>query len=147
MTVTVRPLVSVDHEAWLPLWQGYLEFYAKTLPASVTAETWRRIHDPLVPVHALGAIDDGVLIGFATYLFHHSTWTVGSLCYLEDLYTAPSVRGRGAGRALIEGVATAARGGGAERLYWQTHRENTQARILYDQVAQHSGFIVYSRDV
>ena len=67
-------------------------------------------------------------------------------CYLQDLYTEPSARGQGIGRALIEAVCDAARGVGIGRVYWHTHESNTPGRLLYDKVASHRGFIVYSHD-
>lgn len=79
------------------------------------------------------------------YLFHYSCWTSGPYCYLQDLFTAPEARGQGVGRALIEAVAAAAREAGASRLYWLTHKTNTQAMALYDQVAARSGFVQYRR--
>jgi hypothetical protein len=33
---------------------------------------------------------------------------------------------------------------GAKRVYWQTRASNEAERALYDKVAQHVGFIVYS---
>jgi ribosomal protein S18 acetylase RimI-like enzyme len=51
------------------------------------------------------------------------------------------VRGRGAARALIEGVAASARDRGADRLYWHTQEDNAGARVLYDKVARFTGFI------
>ncbi len=147
MTTTIRPLVETDRAAWEPLWQGYLAFYQTTLPEVMTDLTWRRIHDPTVPLHALGAVVDGRLVGFATFLYHLSTWSPQQLCYLEDLFVAPDLRSRGLARALIEAVGARARGDGADRLYWQTHVTNHTARALYDRVAQHAGFIVYGRNL
>lgn len=68
-------------------------------------------------------------------------------CYLQDLFTTPAARGQGVGRRLIEAVYAAARGAGVRRVYWQTHETNTTGRRLYDAVARHHGFIVYSHDV
>jgi hypothetical protein len=36
---------------------------------------------------------------------------------------------------------------GAARVYWQTHQTNTAGRLLYDKVARHLGFIVYSHEL
>lgn len=33
------------------------------------------------------------------------------------------------------------------RVYWLTHETNATARILYDKVAEHSGFIVYRKGI
>ncbi len=58
----------------------------------------------------------------------------------------PAQRGQGIGRALIQGVYAAAKEAGIVRVYWQTHVTNTAGRTLYDKVARHLGFIVYSHD-
>lgn len=141
----IRSLSPEDRPAWEPLWVGYQAFYQTSIPPAITDTTWQAFHDPRTPVHALGAFQDGQLLGIVHYLFHHSTWTIGPYCYLQDLFTAPEARGKGVGRALIEAVATAAREAGASRVYWLTHETNAQAMVLYDQVATRSGFVQYRR--
>jgi GNAT superfamily N-acetyltransferase len=143
MTLIIRPVTAADYEAWLPLWQGYQMFYQVALPAEVTAETWRRFLDPLVPVYALVAEQDGALLGLAHYLFHHTTWSIGPYCYLNDLFTSSAARGRGIGRALINAVADRAREAGAARYYWTTHETNLQAQALYNTLAATDGFLRY----
>ncbi len=44
-------------------------------------------------------------------------------------------------------VMDAARLAGSSRIYWQTKTDNHTARALYDRVAEHSGFIVYGREL
>ncbi len=146
--LSLRPVTDADFTAWLPLWEGYNAFYgrfgATALPAAVTAVTWARFLDPAEPMHALVAEQDGTLLGLAHYLFHRSTIAEAPVCYLEDLFTQPAARGGGVARALIAAVAQAARAAGASQLYWHTHESNAQARRLYDQVAECSGFLLYS---
>jgi len=144
-TVEIRPVRPDERDAWEPLWSGYLTFYETAVAPEVTDTTWRRLHDPTEPMHVLGAYLDGALIGIVHYLFHRSTWTPGDYCYLQDLFTAPEARGRGAGRALIEAVTELARDAGASRVYWLTHEANATARFLYDRVADRPGFIQYRR--
>jgi len=149
-TVIVRAIQQSDYESWLPLWDGYNAFYGRegdtALPREITDATWRRFFDPMEPVFALVAESDGQLVGFTHYLFHRSTTRIELTCYLQDLFTTPESRGRGIGRALIEGVYDRARAAGIRRVYWQTQDTNTAGRLLYDKVARHSGFIVYSHD-
>ena len=149
--LSIRPVVSADLEAWRPLWDGYNAFYGRNgptaLPEEVTAVTWARFFNPNEPVFALVAEDDGKLLGLAHYLFHRSTTRVEPVCYLQDLFTAPQARGQGVGRALIEGVYRQAIEAGAKRVYWQTQATNSAGRLLYDKVAKHLGFIVYSHEV
>jgi GNAT superfamily N-acetyltransferase len=141
--IQVRPLQPSDRAAWQPLWDGYNAFYGRTgetaLPTAITDTTWARFFDAYEPLHALVAVDDdGRLLGLVHYLFHR---------YLQDLFTTPESRGRGVGRALIEGVYAAVRQAGGRRVYWQTHTTNATARALYDKLARHDGFLIYGHDV
>jgi len=146
MSVTIRPLAAEDHDAWLPLWQGYLTFYEAGVPDAVTAVTWRRLVDPAGPVHGFGAFDaDGGMVGFVHYLYHPVTWSVADRCYLEDLFVDPATRGTGAGRALIEAVYRAADEAGADQVYWLTAEDNATARRLYDRIGRLTPFIKYRR--
>jgi GNAT superfamily N-acetyltransferase len=146
MPTKVRPLEAADREAWLPLWQGYLDFYETSVPDEVTDETWRRIVDPDGPIHGLCAEDEkGRLIGIVHYLYHPVTWAIAPRCYLEDLFVSPEARGTGAGRALIEAVYRAADEAGADQVYWLTAASNATARRLYDRVGQLTPFIKYRR--
>jgi GNAT superfamily N-acetyltransferase len=146
--VLVRPVATADYAAWRPLWDGYNRFYGRhgptALPEQITAATWQRFLTPDEPVHALVAEQSGQLIGIAHYLFHRSTTRLDDVCYLQDLFTAEPLRGRGVGRQLIQAVYQAARAAGSRRVYWQTHTTNAAGRLLYDKVAAHEGFIVYT---
>ena len=146
MAIGIRPLEQRDRTEWLPLWQGYLDFYETAVPDAVTDETWRRIVDPAGPVHGFGAFDGaGHLIGIVHFLFHPVTWSVAERCYLEDLFVSPNARGTGAGQALIEAVYRAADAAGADQVYWLTATTNATARRLYDRVAHATPFMKYQR--
>jgi GNAT superfamily N-acetyltransferase len=147
--VSIRAVSRDDFEAWKVLWDGYNAFYSRSGPTAlapeVTKTTWARFFDDTEPVHALVAEAAGKLIGITHYLFHRSTIYVEPVCYLQDLFTAEAARGRGIGRALIEAVYERATAAGAARVYWQTHETNKTAMLLYDKVAEHSGFVVYRK--
>ncbi len=147
----IRPIRQNDYPAWRPLWDGYNAFYGRAgvtaLPENITAATWKRFFNPDEPVHALVAEDAGRVVGLTHYLFHRSTTRLTDVCYLQDLFTEPSLRGLGVGRRLIHAVDDAARAAGSSRVYWQTHVTNEAGRSLYDKVAQHLGFIVYSHEL
>jgi GNAT superfamily N-acetyltransferase len=145
----VRPIAPRDREAWEPLWDGYNAFYGRSgptaLPEEVTNITWNRFFDAYEPVHAHVAERDGKLVGLVHYLFHRSTTMIGPTCYLQDLFTDQAQRGKGVGRALIDAVYRHAREGGAERVYWLTMHDNGTARLLYDQMADVTGYVVYRK--
>jgi GNAT superfamily N-acetyltransferase len=145
----IRPVRPEDYEPWLPLWDGYNAFYGRSGPTAlapeITRTTWARFFDESEPVHALVAEANGRLLGLVHYLFHRTTTTVEHVCYLNDLFTSEDSRGRGVGRALIEAVYDEARKVGSPRVYWHTHETNATARLLYDRVADNTGFIFYRR--
>ena len=151
MSVTVRPVKRVDYDQWLPLWEGYNAFYKRVgptaLPLEITNMTWQRFFDGYEPMHALVAEENGRLVGLVHYIFHRNTTMIGPVCYLQDLFTDATLRGKGVGKALIEAVYEQAKLAGSPRVYWHTHETNHTAMKLYNYVATHSGFVVYRKQL
>jgi len=143
--LAIRPLAAADHAAWLALWQAYQRFYATAIDAQTSASTWQRFLDPAEPMHAALAWRDGAAVGLVHWIFHRSCWTTGDYCYLQDLYVTESQRGGGIGWALIEHVCSDARDAGASCVHWLTQETNYPGRLLYDRLAERSGFIQYRR--
>lgn len=144
--VTIRPIETGDAAAWRQLWTGYLEFYKTTLPEAVYAQTFARITGREHPgPYGLLAVVDGKPVGLVHYIFHRSGWKIEDVCYLQDLYVDPSIRGAGIGRALIEAVYQAADAAGCPAVYWMTQEFNYAGRMLYDRVGVKSPFIRYNR--
>jgi GNAT superfamily N-acetyltransferase len=148
---TVRPLRAADRAQWGVLWDGYNAFYERVGPNAIATETtettFARFLDPTEPMHALVADNGDKLVGLAHIIFHRNTTLQGMICYLQDLFTAPSARGCGVGQALIEAVCAHAKAADSARVYWQTQANNATARRLYDRLATHRGFIVYRKDI
>jgi GNAT superfamily N-acetyltransferase len=65
--------------------------------------------------------------------------------YLQDLFVEPAKRGLGLGRTLIEHVYAEAARRGCSRVWWLTHETNTDAMVLYDRLADRSGFVQYRK--
>jgi GNAT superfamily N-acetyltransferase len=140
----IRDIELNDRARWEPLWRAYS---SRPIPEEVTEMTWRRFFDGLEPVHALVAEEREAMIGFVHYLFHRSTAQLGSVCYLQDMFTVEIARGRGVGRAMIEAVGVRAKAGGSSRVYWNTGETNARARALYDNVATLTKFVQYRKNV
>lgn len=142
----IRPLTQDDEPQWRQLWTGYLEFYETSVSEDVYKAYFQRLvgSDPR-DYHGLVAEQDGDLIGLTHYVFHRHGWRLEDVCYLQDLYTAPTARGRGAGRALIQAVYDAADAAGSPHVYWTTQEFNHTARKLYDDIGQVTPFIKYAR--
>lgn len=148
-SITIRPLNREDEAAWRPLWKAYLAFYDSTLPEEVYRSSFDRMlaGNAGVPNEFRGMIAevDGKPSGLVHYYFHRHGWKIEDVCYLQDLFVDPSVRGTGLGRALIEAVYDAADKEGCPAVYWQTQEFNKTARLLYDRVAVLSPFVKYDR--
>lgn len=141
----IRMAREEDFAQWLPLWKGYQTFYKTDIAETVTGKTWARFLDTNEPMHCAVAEIDGKLVGMVHYIFHRSCWTEGDYVYLQDLFAHPEVRGKGIGRALIEHVYAKAAEADASRVWWLTHESNAQAMLLYDRIAEKSGFIQYRK--
>jgi GNAT superfamily N-acetyltransferase len=139
----IRPLAASDREDWLRLWRGYLEFYESSLPDDVTDDVFARLVADVELHGAIARDDDGRAVGIVHWLFHPSTWTRSTYCYLEDLFVAPDARTSGVGRMLIARVREAAETARAAKVYWLTQQGNARARRLYDAVAADTGFVHY----
>ena len=141
----IRAVTEADFDAWLPLWKGYQDFYRVDIAEDVTRTTWRRFLDPAEPMYAALAWEAGRAVGMVHWILHRSCWTAGDYCYLQDLFVAADVRGRGCGRALSEHVYACARAAGASRVHWLTHETNRDAMLLYDRIAERSRFVQYRK--
>ncbi len=142
----IRPLQAADQADWRKLWTGYLTFYGSTVADDVYRSTFARLlGDDPQDFHCLIAEQDGKPVGLVHYLLHRHCWRIENVCYLQDLYADPTVRGQGIGRKLIEAVYAAADTAGAPSVYWLTQDDNQTGRQLYDSVGQLTNFIKYQR--
>lgn len=139
----VRWIEARDEAVWRDLWQQYVTFYESTVPEAVTAHTWARLMARSEGMIGRVAERDGRVIGFSVSIVHARSWSIGPACYLEDLFVDPSVRGSGAGRALIEDLKAMGRERGWAGLYWHTRQSNAAARRLYDRFVQADDFVRY----
>lgn len=148
-TITIRPLTREDEVTWRPLWKAYLTFYETILPEDIYRSSFDRMlagnSGASNEFRGMIAEVDGEPNGLVHYYFHRHGWKIEDVCYLQDLYVDPSVRGTGLGRALIEAVYEVADKEGCPAVYWQTQELNKTARQLYDRIAILSPFVKYDR--
>ncbi|MDH3630483.1 MAG: GNAT family N-acetyltransferase [Gammaproteobacteria bacterium] len=145
----VRPANESDRAQWNPLWQGYLEFYQSSLADEITDLLWQRIMDPAHEIQCrVAASSDGNLVGMVHFFPHAHTWHARPVCYLNDLYVVPGIRGGGIGKMLIDAVIDAARQQRWAEVYWHTQSHNSVARGLYDKITGGTdGFVNYTIDL
>ncbi|AYH03863.1 GNAT family N-acetyltransferase [Pectobacterium parmentieri] len=141
--IMINSVEPEDYDQWLPYWESYQAFYNVQLTDDVTKTTWDRFFKAEIPVHCAIARKGAHIIGFAHFVFHDSTWGVNPYCYLEDLFVAPTARGKCVGKKLIEYVREKAQEKHCDRLYWHTQETNKTAQRLYNWVAEKPGIIEY----
>ena len=96
MAIMIRFIVPSDKDRWLNLFKHYIVFYKSNLADEQFELTWNRINSDF-NINGLVAELDGVVVGFAHYIFRPSTWDKNDFCYLEDLFVDPIVRNQGVG--------------------------------------------------
>lgn len=141
--VVIRPVEPEDHEAWAALFRGYRTFYEIPDGPEAVDRVWGWLQDPAHETGELVAVLDDRVVGFA----HHRSYSRPSAgetgLFLDDLFTAPDVRGHGVGRALIEGLTAIARERGAVKVRWMTAPDNLTAQRLYDDMASRTDWLTY----
>ena len=141
--VVVRPIEPADHDVWAPLFAAYREFYELDEEPEVVDLVWGWIQDERHEMNALVALVDGEVVGFAHHRLYARPSEGGTGLFLDDLFTAPQVRGRGVGRALISRLTELAREQGAAKVRWVTAADNATAQRLYDDLAERTEWVTY----
>jgi RimJ/RimL family protein N-acetyltransferase len=141
--VSVRPLHPSDEPRWRELFRGYRDFYRLEESEEVVSHVWEWLLDPTHECQALVAesAEGIVAIGHYRRFSRPSSGTVG--IWLDDLFTAPQARGKGAARAVIHRLTEIAGADGGSVVRWITANDNHQARALYDQVATRTHWVTY----
>ena len=102
---------------------------ARTL-AVLRAEPWRG--------RALVLDDAGDRVGYALLISFWSNELGGEVCWIDELYVAPSARGRGHASALLEALARPGAGGlwpeAATSLVLEVTPDNHRALALYERL-------------
>ena len=80
---------------------------------------------------ALLAFEGGEAVGLALYFFEFSTWRGRPGVYVQDMYVAPAMRGRGLGRELMEAVIRRSRERGGRYVKLSVYDGNEAAIGFY----------------
>jgi len=150
--LVIRAITTDDVAAWRELFRAYGEFYETVFDDAQLDHVGALLVTAGSGVDALVAVDpaDGdALVGFAHYRSHPDTFSRQRDWYLDDLFTAPSARGRGAATALIARLGEIARGGREQghggTLRWITAASNERAQRVYDRIAQRTTWLTYEQ--
>jgi len=133
MTVTVRA-ATPDDVALIYHFIRDLADYEKLAHAveASEADIARDLFGPTPRVFADIAEADGSPVGFALWFYSYSTFRGRHGIYLEDLFVRQEARGRGAGKALLQGLARRCAQEGLARLEWAVLDWNAPSIAFYD---------------
>ena len=120
-----------------PLFDLYRQFYDEPPDPSLAATFIRdRLKANESVIFLAEAGEDGVreAVGFVQLYPSFSSVKACGIWVLNDLFVAPSARGLGVGRALMEAARQHAVRTGAKRLTLETTAENLVASSLYEEL-------------
>lgn len=140
MSMKIRPLRNDDFPDWLKLWDGN---NLGQRDQDVTSETWARLMDPSMPIGGLGAEMDGRLVGLTQYVLHFTTGAIAPVCYMQDVYVAPTHRQRGIAKAMVQHLQDLGREKRWERIYWLAENNNKAAQTLYRSLGKPLNFTLH----
>lgn len=135
MSITLRPASPGDETTVLGFIKD-LAAYEELLDEAVITEgdLTRDLFGPEPKVFCDIAEIDEEAVGLAIWFYSYSTFKGRHGIYLEDLFVVPQARGKGAGLALLKGLARRCADEGLARLEWQVLDWNAPAIGFYDRI-------------
>lgn len=117
--VRVRPATADDAALILAFIQALADYEKLAHEARATLGDIRRdLFGPNPRAFSDIAEIAGAPVGFALWFYNYSTFRGRAGIWLEDLFVKPEARGRGAGKALLAGLARRCASEDLARLEW-----------------------------
>ncbi len=130
--VTLRPAAPDDAPIMLEMVTALAEYQDQGASMTATVEDFRRNgFGPDRQFECILAEQDGAPVGLAIFFPTYATWDANRGLYIQDLFVAESVRGRGVGISLVQEVAQIAKQRGCGHLQLNVVHANP-ARNFYD---------------
>jgi GNAT superfamily N-acetyltransferase len=148
MTIRIGHATIDDVSAIAPLFDAYRIFYGRASDAGLARRfIAERLGDGSSIIILARAGDEAV--GFAQLYPSFSSLGANRSMILNDLFVAPSERGRGIAGLLVAAAVDAAIDAGAAGLSLMTHKTNGRARALYERLGWTAvdDFLTYELDV
>ena len=131
-TITLRQAVRADAEQVHRLLRDLADALGKSdVMTSTPADIERWGFGETPRFEALLAFEGDEPVGLAVYFFEFSTWRGRPGVYVQDMYVAPQMRGRGLGRELMEAVLRRSRERGGRYVKLAVYDQNEQAIGFY----------------
>lgn len=133
--VTIRPATPDDSAAIFQLIQALAEYEKLSHQVTGTVDELKsHLFSDHPYIHAIVAVVDGAIAGFALFFYNYSTFLTKPGIYLEDLFVLPKYRRLGLGTALLTHLAQRAVAEGCGRLEWSVLDWNAPAISFYERM-------------
>lgn len=144
MMLHARRAVMADLESVAQLFDAYRQFYGQASDPSLAQSFIRERLSNQESVIFIAENEQGAAVGFTQLYPSFSSVSACRIWILNDLFTAPAIRGKGAGRALLMAAREHAIATGAQRLALSTAHANP-AQKLYEALGykRETGFYNY----
>jgi GNAT superfamily N-acetyltransferase len=131
-SLLVRPVEESELPQLLTLLQAKAVFDSAELSFIASVASLREaLFGPNQLAHALVAVENGALIGVATYYATFSSFVAKPCLWLDDLFVQETHRSKGVGRALVKRLCEIAQANGCGRVDWVVAASNTNGRAFY----------------
>jgi GNAT superfamily N-acetyltransferase len=144
-TIRVTRARVEDEADWMRLWSDWQRHMKGTVPAEISARSWRLALDPDSRLIILLARSRKEALGFATVSFAPFAWTGSDVAFLQDLFVSESARGQGAGEALLKAIYADADERGASQVYWMVDETDAKLQRFYERNAIRTPYLRFMR--
>jgi len=111
MSLVIRAINEEEFEEIILLFQEFALFEKRPEKMKNSVE---QLKEEKEYFNCLVAIEDGKIVGFATYFFAYFSW-IGKSMYLDDLYVTSAYRKQGIGKKLLDTVIALAQTNNCKR--------------------------------
>ncbi|SDD15117.1 GNAT family N-acetyltransferase [Nocardioides lianchengensis] len=142
---SVRAARPEDRDEWTTLYRAYGAVAGQDLSVAHLDRVWSWIASPAAQTECvlLRRGRAAAPAGLAHYRSFERPLDGSHGCYLDDLFVAPTARGRGGARALLQHLASTAQARGWSTVRWTTGPDSP-ARSLFDRLAEESDVLTYN---
>jgi len=139
----IRNLEHKDKDNWAKLYNGYANFYKIPMNTGILDTLWDWIHDKSHIVNALCFELEGNIVGIAHYRTMPRPIKGQYIGFLDDLFVEPEFRGQKIAQKMISHLKSLSKDNNWDGIRWITHSSNKTGKILYDKIANNTGFELY----
>ena len=139
----IRKLEKKDKENWAKLYNCYADFYKVPMNTGVLDTLWGWIHDESHDVNSLCFELGGKIVAIAHYRTMPRPIKGQYIGFLDDLFVEPDFRRKKIAQKLINHLKSLSKSNNWDGIRWITHSSNKTAKILYDKIANNTGFELY----